>query len=189
MNKKILVIAVALMAVAMLATPVLAIGPFEAVGSNPNLELEGNVCDIEMGVGTESSNRWFDSSYVGTNAYLGRDFTQYRAAVKEDGDGEIKGADVVLTYFGPNKNSPANWGGYSRWFFGLIILGDTGAGGTGTSASVFAAEYENKWIYMSSDYIYLFLQRFGSSESEAYEFAYVKWEYGVYYRYLDIKTG
>ena len=37
MNKKVLGIAVALMAVAMLATPVLAIGPKNAVGKNPNL--------------------------------------------------------------------------------------------------------------------------------------------------------
>lgn len=37
MNKRVLGMAVALMALAMLATPVLAIGPENAIGKNPNL--------------------------------------------------------------------------------------------------------------------------------------------------------
>lgn len=38
MRSKVIVIAVALMAVAMLATPVLAIGPENAIGKNPNIQ-------------------------------------------------------------------------------------------------------------------------------------------------------
>ena len=167
MNRRILVIFAAFMAVAMLATPVFAVGPFNAVGNNPNLELEGNVCDMEMGAGTKSSNRWFDSNYAGNNAYLGRDFTQYRAAVKEDVDGEIKGAEVVLTIW----VAPPPVG--NVFFLKLAFNADL------------AAQYENKWIYMSSDYLYNWF-KLGIPEPDAYNFAYVQWPYGVYYRYLDV---
>lgn len=41
MNKTVLIIVVALMASAMIATPVLAIGPENATGQNPNLVMRG----------------------------------------------------------------------------------------------------------------------------------------------------
>ena len=176
-----LILLLALLMVFGAVAPVMAMGPYNAVDSNPNLELQDTICDMEMGMGTESSNRWQNN--VGTtNAYLGRDFTQYRAAVKEDVEDGVKGASVVLTYWGPAVNSPVGWGGYTRAFYGLLIFGDAGIPG-----ATFAAEYENTWIYMSSDYMYLWFQRAGSSQSEAYQLAYVQWQYGVYFRYVDIR--
>lgn len=174
MNRKLgLGIFAAFMIVAMLAPPAFAIGPFNAVDNNTLLELQitpsATICDMEMGAGTESSNRWFDNSYAGDNAYRGRDFTQYRAATHEDVNGEIKGADVVLITFGP-------WDGYTKSFFTVAYTN-----------SLFAANYENKWIYMSSDYTYAWFVATGTSPAEAYDLAYVQWQYGVYYRYLDIK--
>ena len=63
MNRKILMACMALLAVAMLVTPVMARGPLNAVGKNPNVEIIGDapsgapVLDLNLPSGV--TKRWF----------------------------------------------------------------------------------------------------------------------------------
>ena len=68
MNKKILMISMTLIAVAMLFTPAMAKGPLEAVGKNPNASLDTtsfgtDVLDLNLPSGV--TQRWF-----GTEVYI-----------------------------------------------------------------------------------------------------------------------
>lgn len=162
MKKAVLVIAVALMAVAMLATPVMAIGPWEAVDSNPNLGVLRGVLTLPHEDGP--TIRWHDdSSVVGDNIYKGRDITMYRPATKADVDGEIKNAAIALM----------EWDGPPTYPATNIFTGRLG------TDNALALEYENKWIYMSNAYV---LKFFGP---EGPAFA-ALWPYGVYYKYVNI---
>jgi hypothetical protein len=59
MNKKVLGIAVFLMAVAMLATPVMAIGPINAEGKNPHVVIHG--FNTQMWLPSGVMNEWIEN--------------------------------------------------------------------------------------------------------------------------------
>ena len=59
MNKKVLGVFVSLLAVAMLATPVLAIGPKNAIGKNPNVEIHG--FNTQMWLPSGVMNEWIEN--------------------------------------------------------------------------------------------------------------------------------
>lgn len=59
MNKKILGIFIAVLAVAMLATPVLAIGPKNAIGKNPNVEIHD--FNTQMWLPSGVMNEWIEN--------------------------------------------------------------------------------------------------------------------------------
>ena len=60
MNKKILGIFIAVLAVAMLATPVLAIGPKKTEGKNPHVEIHG--FNTQMWLPSGVMNEWIENS-------------------------------------------------------------------------------------------------------------------------------
>jgi len=59
MNKKVLGVFVSLLAMAMLATPVLAIGPKNTIGKNPNVEIHG--FSTQMWLPSGVMNEWIEN--------------------------------------------------------------------------------------------------------------------------------
>ncbi len=157
---------------AMLTTPVLAAGPWEAeeVDNNPHLEVvvEKGQQILQDSLKNGLIIRWHDdSSYTGTNVFTGRDVTWYRPASKGDVEGEVKNAvKTLMVWVAPPP--------YTNVF--VVQLA--------TNPSL-ALEYEDKWIYMSNDYVRGYFT-FGYGSATIGDYYATLWPYGVYYKYADL---
>jgi|WetSurMetagenome_2_1015567.scaffolds.fasta_scaffold99731_1 hypothetical protein len=204
MNRTIIVLAVALTAVVMLVTPVMAIGPWEAVDDNILLTFDPkdpNILNLETPSGV--TIRWQNTASETTaNPYRARDYTLYRPASKPEIDGNFKNAALaLLVWDGPvwignpsDANAKKTYDAKLPSWIGTWIFTKLASKTDFTLAS----EYENKWIYMSSDYVrgmwflgyYAMYYKASGSVQGAIDyanyFANVLWPNGVFFKYNNV---
>jgi len=129
------------MAVAMLATPVMAIGPWQAeeVGSNPNLHADEEPWKVVVLDTSNVDIQWNDYGIESDNVWRSADREQYLSA----SNAKIKNA--VLGSF--------------ELFVSMA-----------TDPEV-ASEYENKWIFLTHDGFMVYLLALGFSPIDAAQIA------------------
>ncbi len=207
MKRAILTSVVAMVIMAMLASLVMAtVGPWQAeeVGNNPLLEELGGILNFQHQNGLLI--RWHnDAGYTGANAYKGRDITWYRPASEREASGEMKNVAYVLaTWDGPVWDSSKPFATakslyvskLSSWIMGWYFT--KLASSNNPSMSL---QYEDKWIYMSNDYLYWLwflgeVQKvgFGSGLTQTVVDAAAEtslevtsfWPNGAYYKYSNV---
>jgi hypothetical protein len=164
MNKKILMFAVVLLSLAMLATPVLAIGPWQAleVGNNPNLYLpeDSPFDNVAVRVRTPS----------GTINFWQADVSQdlFNHQIWLDASKAKIGNAVVVPEFDPNANP------FTQLLVQILVDPEI------------SQAYEQKWLYLSFHNVISFLVILGTPLEEAVATATIHTPKGVYYMYMAV---
>lgn len=164
MNKKILMFAVALLSLAMLSTPVLAIGPWQAleVGNNPNLYLpeDSPYDNVAVRVRTPS----------GTINFWQADVSQdlFNHQIWLDASKAEIGNSVVIPDFDPNANP------FTQLLVQILVDPEI------------SLAYEHKWLYLSFNNVVSFLVILGMDIQEAIATATINTPQGAYYMYMAV---
>jgi hypothetical protein len=162
MNKKILMFAVALLAFAMLASPVLAIGPWQAleVGNNPNLFVPDSAFDADLRVRPPS----------GTINYWTADWSNslFDHQLWIDARKAKIGNAVVIPDFDPISNS------FAQLLVQIFVDPEI------------SLAYEHKWLYLSFNNVVSLLVIGGISIEDAVAAATIHNPQGAYYMYINV---
>jgi hypothetical protein len=163
MNKKFLMFAVALLGLAMFVTPVLAIGPWQAleVGNNPNLFLpEDSFYDTAVRVRPPSGtiNFWQDD--------LSQNLFNHQIWI--DASKAKIGNAVVIPEFDPTGNP------FTQLLVQILVDPEI------------SLAYEHKWLYLSFNNVVSFSVIFGTPLEEAIATATIHTPQGAYYMYMAV---
>jgi hypothetical protein len=163
MNRKILMFAVALFSLVMLATPVLAIGPWQAleVGNNPNVFLpEGTSYDAAVRIRPPS----------GTINYWQDDLSQniFNHQIWIDASKAEIGNAIVIPEFDPTSNP------FTQLLVQILVNPEI------------SQAYEHKWLYLSFNNVISFMVITGTPLEEAIALAAIHNPQGAYYMYMAV---
>jgi hypothetical protein len=163
MKKKILMFAVMFLASAMLAGPVMAIGPWQAleVGNNPNLFVpEDYTSDTDLRVRSPSGTINYWAADVSNHLF---DHQLWIDASKAN-----IGNAVVLPDFDPTSNP------FTQLLVQIFVDPEI------------SLEYEHKWLYLSFHNVVSLLVILGMSMEDAIADATIHNPQGAYYMYMNV---
>jgi hypothetical protein len=162
MNKKFLMFAVALLGLAMFVTPVLAIGPWQAleVGNNPNLFVPDIASDTDLRVRPPSGTINYWTTDVSNSLFDHQLWIDARKA-------KIGNA-VVIPDFDPISNP------FTQLLVQIFVDPEI------------SLAYEHKWLYLSFNNVVSLLVAFGMSIEDAVAAATIHNPQGAYYMYMNV---